>query len=204
MLARAICIVVGCLFGNVLTAEVVARAKLGKSARNVGSGNPGMANIGAVMGTKWAAVVLLGDVAKTLAACMLARWLVAPELGQLAMLYAGVGAAIGHNFPLWMHFRGGKGVAVTCAAIFFFDPVIGGLCCLAGFLVVLATRYLCWGAVAITVAFAAAMLAVAGAGEAFALACVLLALMLVKHGAHCLRALQGSEPKSHLFKGGRS
>ena len=69
VLARLLCLLVGYVFGSFLTAEVIARAVAGKSARQLGSGNPGMANITAQLGPKAGLVVLAGDLLKTAAAC---------------------------------------------------------------------------------------------------------------------------------------
>ncbi len=55
-----------------------------------------------------------------------------PELGHTALLYGGLGAVLGHNWPIWHKGRGGKGVAVTCAWLMLYLPVTGVLCCLAG------------------------------------------------------------------------
>ena len=112
MLQRLLCLLVGYLCGCFLTAELVARARTGKSAVALGTGNPGMANLAHELGKGWGAVVLAGDIAKTALAFGLCRALF-PALGGLSGLWAGLGAVLGHNFPFWRGFRGGKGVAVT-------------------------------------------------------------------------------------------
>lgn len=199
MLERMLCIVVGYACGCFLTADLVARRKLGASAFDVGSHNPGMANIGSLLGVKWAAVVLAGDILKTVAACELARWAIAPSLGQIAVLYGGCGAILGHNFPAWTRFRGGKGVAVTCSMLVLFDPVWGGISLLIGLAVVALTRQLCYGAVLITAVFCVFVFMLYGVGEAFAVSLFVFAMMLLKHGGPCWRALHGQEPSAHLL-----
>ena len=124
MLQRLLCLLLGYLCGCFLTAELVARARTGKSAAALGTGNPGMANLAHELGKGWGAVVLAGDIAKTALAFGLCRALF-PALGGLSGLWAGLGAVLGHNFPLWRGFRGGKGVAVTCAALIL-SPPCGG------------------------------------------------------------------------------
>lgn len=106
---RLICLAAGYVCGCLLTAEAVARWKTGRGARTLGSGNPGMANIAGALGKGAGALVLAGDLLKTALACALCRLLLAPDLGRLAVLYAGLGAALGHNFPFWSGFHGGKG-----------------------------------------------------------------------------------------------
>ena len=109
---RGLCLLAGYLFGGFLTAEVVARCTAGVSARDIGTGNPGMANIATHLGKKAGLLVLAGDVIKTAVACWFCHQL-APELGLTSLLYGGLGAVLGHNWPIWYKGRGGKGVAVT-------------------------------------------------------------------------------------------
>ena len=144
-----ICTVIGYLCGCFLTAELAARLAEGKSASEIGSGNPGMANIMANLGKKAGFFVLAGDVGKTLIAFGVSWLLAGGLLGRETFLWAGLGVVLGHNFPFWKKFRGGKGVAVTCTWLIFFMPVWGTVSCIAGGAVVLATGYLPLGAVLI-------------------------------------------------------
>lgn len=96
----------------------------GQKRRTIGSCNPGTANITRQMGKAWGLLVLAGDLLKTAAACWLCAALF-PELGRLVYLWAGLGATLGHNFPVWLGFRGGKGVATTCACFCFCFPRSG-------------------------------------------------------------------------------
>lgn len=192
---RGICLLIGYLCGSFLTAELVARYRTGRSARELGSGNPGMANLAGQLGPAWGAAVLLGDVGKTALACLLG-WRLCPALGDLAPLYAGMGAVLGHDFPLWTGFRGGKGVAVTCTWMILAQPLWGTACCLAGLGLVLWTGYLPLGAAAIPVLF----LLPAGLGlgpEAGALALANALLMILRNRAGLGRVLRGAEPR-HL------
>ena len=218
---RVVCILIGYLCGCVLTANIVARRKAGKSAFEIGSGNPGMANIGSQFGAGSGAVVLLLDIAKTIVAVVIAGvWcraffagsafttvvvaspahLAFPDSGTLATFYAGLGATIGHNFPFWHRFSGGKGVTTTCSAIILFHPVAGVIACLIGLGIVLVTSQLCYGAVVIPVAFIVALVIMHAPGEVLAIAIVLLVLMLIAHGGPCIRALQGREPETRLLR----
>lgn len=218
---RLVCILIGYLFGCVLTANIVARQRTGRSAFDIGSGNPGMANIGREFGVGSAAVVLLFDILKTIAAVAVAGvWCRAffadatlttvvvsspahlgfPDSGTLATFYAGLGATIGHNFPFWHRFSGGKGVTTTCAAIILFHPVAGVISCIIGLAVVVFSRQLCYGAVIIPVAFIVALIILHAPAEVIVIAVVLLVLMLIAHGGPCLRAMQGREPRTNLFR----
>lgn len=199
MLERVLCLVVGYAFGCFLTADIVARARTGESATEMGTGNPGMANIAAQLGSKWALVTLAGDVGKTAAASGLCYWLIAPDLGTLTVLEAGFGVVLGHNFPFWNKFIGGKGVAVTCAAITFFDPLWGFTSLMAGLFVTLMTKQLCFGAVGLIGCFCIIEGILHGPGEVLLFCLLFFAMMLYCHGAPCWRALHGREPETDLI-----
>lgn len=196
MAERLICLLTGYLLGTFLTADAVARWRTGMGAGSLGSGNPGMANIAGSLGAGWGALVLAGDVGKTALACGLCRWVLCPNLGQTAVLWAGLGAVLGHNFPAWRRFRGGKGVAVTCTCLILAQPVLGVVSCLAGLGVVLGTGYLPVGAVVIPVAFLVPALVLLGPEEG-AWAAVLTAVMLSRHRHGLSRVLRGEEER-HL------
>ena len=152
-------LVIGYLFGNLLTAELVARLHLHKSAFEIGSGNPGTANITKQAGLKYGAIVLSGDILKTVAACLLCRYVLFPPAdglplsGALRIAWAGLGCTIGHNLPFWHRFKGGKGVATTCATLFLISPVPGTLAMLIGLAAVKLKKSLAWGGILIPAAF---------------------------------------------------
>ena len=191
---RGICLLAGYLLGGFLTAEAVARSLTGKSARALGTGNPGMANITAQLGKAAGFAVLAGDVAKTVLAVWFCVRYAAPELGRTAVLYAGLGAILGHNWSVWHGFHGGKGVAVTCTWLILYLPVTGLLCCLAGGAAVLLWGYLPVGAVLIP------LLAVPLAGmqygtEAGVGTALAAAIMLSRHAKGLWGVWLGTEPR---------
>lgn len=189
-----ICTVISYLCGCFLTAELAARLAEGKSASEIGSGNPGMANIMANLGKKAGFFVLAGDVGKTLIAFGVSWLLAGGLLGRETFLWAGLGVVLGHNFPFWKKFRGGKGVAVTCTWLIFFMPVWGTVSCLAGGAVVLATGYLPLGAVLIPLLGTCFAFFSQGimAGIFFLLSFL---LMLSRHYRGLLRIVRGTEER---------
>ena len=191
--ARLACILLGYLFGSFLTAEVVARVVSGKSARQLGTGNPGMANIMAQLGKGAGLLTLAGDTLKTVAACGAAYYATAPLSGQASILYAGLGAVLGHNYPAWARFRGGKGVAVTCVWLVLYLPFWGTLCCIAGGALVLWLGYLPLGAVVIpALAILPAWLSY---GPESILTLALAIIMFSRHYHGLMRIRQGTEPR---------
>lgn len=195
---RFLCILIGYLFGCFLTAEIVTRYKTGKRVFEMGSGNPGMANIALSLGIKCAAVTLLGDILKTALACLLCRFVFFPPLGRVAVLYAGFGAALGHGFPFWHSFRGGRSVTVTCSYLILFSSLWGIFAELLGLGAVLATGYLAAGALLIPCLFLLPAFLLYG----FESGIVVLAgtaLMFVLHIDSLKRIARGTEKKVDLL-----
>ena len=120
---RPVCIALGYLYGSFLTADLVVRAKTGKH-RWDSFGNPGTANVASRLGTRYGIIVLCGDILKTVLACICGLLLL-PGPERLGVLYAGFGAVIGHCWPVWKGFRGGKGIACAGTAAVLFSPAIG-------------------------------------------------------------------------------
>lgn len=131
MVIRIICLLIGYVFGLLQTAYFYGKAH-GIDIRQHGSGNAGTTNTLRVLGTKAGLIVFAGDCLK----CMAAVWLVRLLFGRahedliyLLCLYAGAGAILGHNYPFYLKFKGGKGIAATAGMVLSFHPyfIITGL-----------------------------------------------------------------------------
>lgn len=109
-MARLWATLIGYLFGNLLFAMIVGRIFLRIDPTKYGSGNPGTANMGAVFGKKWGILTCVGDLLKSLIALIIVLLLYHQKL---YLAYAGLGLMLGHCFPIWNKFHGGKGVAVA-------------------------------------------------------------------------------------------
>ena len=111
--------IVGYVVGTVSSADVVARlAAGGVDLRDVGTGNPGAANAAAVLGKKVGAAIMIGDVAKGVVAGRLGRRIAGPDGTHVAAS----AAVVGHCFPVWNGFRGGKGVATSIGQVLVAFP----------------------------------------------------------------------------------
>ena len=124
MVQRLICLAIGYLFGLFHTSYFYGKAH-GIDIREYGSGNAGTTNALRVLGKKAGAIVLIGDLFKCIIAVILTKLVfgpVYPEIKYLLCLYTGAGAVLGHNFPFYMGFKGGKGVAATGGLILSFHP----------------------------------------------------------------------------------
>jgi Predicted membrane protein len=114
-----IAIICGYLLGSIPSAYIAARLKKGIDIREVGSKNMGTINVYHEVGLIEAALVLLADAGKGIGAVLIARWLGIPLAFQLL---TGLAAVIGHTFPVFLKFRGGKGGATTVGILLFLMP----------------------------------------------------------------------------------
>lgn len=175
---KCLCLLIGYAFGCILFADLFARIR-GLNIYASGSGNPGMANSSRVLGRKTAVLVLLGDILKTLLAVLLCQYLF-PDLGSISILYTGLGCTLGHDFPFWHRFDGGKGVTCICATIILYSPLWGILAGLSGLLLVLLKKGLKAAACTISIVFFAAMVFTAPI-EAVLLSGILMILMIARN-----------------------
>ena len=119
---RLVCLAVGYLFGIFQTGYIYGRVH-GIDIRKYGSGNSGSTNALRVMGKKAGLTVFLGDFLKTVIPCMAVRFVFKdqPDYAYVYMLYIGLGVILGHNYPFYLHFKGGKGIAATAGIILSID-----------------------------------------------------------------------------------
>lgn len=176
MTQRIVSLAIGYLCGMVLFAHFAGRLTH-KDLSQEGSGNLGMANTIRVLGRKWGAMVLAGDILKVIVAVAVCQLLYHEAI---LTLYAGLGAALGHCYPAWHHFTGGKAVACLSAAYVLYAPLWGIVSLAVGGLAVLLKMGLKWGAVLISLTFACAM-GLTGSQEAFWLSLVMAALMILRN-----------------------
>ena len=130
----------------------------GMDIRKHGSGNAGSTNALRTMGVKAGAITLLGDCFKCVIAVLVVRGIFAsrcPEILPLLSLYAGFGAVLGHNYPFYLGFKGGKGIAATAGMILATDLRMAAVCLVVFVVIVAVTRYVSLGSLVVTVLFLA-------------------------------------------------
>lgn len=152
MTTRLVILLIGYLLGNIQTGYLLGRTRH-MDIRQFGSGNSGATNTLRVLGKKAGAIVFFGDFFKAFLPCLFVRILFFGGMGYLYMLYMGLGVVLGHNFPFYLGFRGGKGVASTAGVILALDFRIAMACLVVFLLVVIATRYVSLGSMAVMIAF---------------------------------------------------
>ena len=199
VLPRLLSCLIGYLFGCVLTGEIVAYRFAGKSAQHLGeTGNPGMANIMASLGFVPGLLVLIGDIVKTALAIVISWLLFGDDAGWIVVLYAGLGATLGHDFPFWRGFRGGKGVVTTNLSITVYSVLWGVVANLLGAAIVAATQYLCLAGPACPAVFAVIMF-IRGDVEAGVISVALTALALFCHGKSIRGMFNGTTSRTDVL-----
>lgn len=187
--------------GNFLTADVVAKKFAGKSAFQVGEGNPGMASISANLGTEAGAITLFGDAFKTVAAQWLTIALAKPALSREdAAMLAGTAVTLGHCFPAAHDFKGGKGVATMTTAQTVAWPAWGIPSALIGLGSVVATQYLCIGGVVIPAVFLIGALFARKSPLFILCSFINLAVAIQAHGPAIAGIPTGETPKTDVLK----
>ncbi|MBN8993499.1 MAG: glycerol-3-phosphate 1-O-acyltransferase PlsY [Rhizobiales bacterium] len=191
----------GYLLGSLNTAVIVGKI-YGKDITSHGSKSGGLTNTLRVLGRSAAVFVLVGDVLKGLLACLIGLQLgVYVQSGQaidcVSLLAAGAGAVIGHNWPVYFGFKGGKGALTAVAVLFMVDWRMALICLGLFVLLVAATRYVSLGTICATLLFAAISFIPAFSHTVYfhIFACLMASIVLFKHRENIQRLLSGTENK---------
>lgn len=190
-----ICLGFAYLLGSLCSAILVCRAAKLPDPREEGSKNPGATNVLRIAGKQYAALVLVGDFLKGVLSIWLAMLL---QLSTFNQALVGLAAVIGHMFPCFFDFKGGKGVATTLGVLVGFNPLLGLLAALTWLVVAFFSRYSSLSSiVSVTLAPFYALLAF-GEEAAFAPLLAIAAAVLYQHKENIKRLVDGSESKLEL------
>ncbi len=194
-----IILVVAYLLGSINTSIIVSKILIGDDIRNHGSGNAGATNTLRTVGKKGAVLVVLGDVLKAVIAIMLAKFIARDS--STATYIAGIGAVLGHNFPLYFKFRGGKGIIVSTVAILFADPILGLITAIIAILIMAISKYVSLGSISGAVLFVVLALIFRNTNPDFVVFATMLALLAIyMHRSNIARLLAGQENKLNFGK----
>ena len=213
MIARIICLAVGYLCGLFQTAYIYGRTK-GIDIREKGSGNAGTTNTLRTFGVKAGVLVLFVDMLKCAIACLAARFIIAPylapDINYLLVLYAAAGAILGHNFPFYMNFRGGKGIAATAGLIICFHWSFFIMGVIVFFGTFFTTHYVSLGSLLVYAGFIIQIIiegqtgvfgmSQAALNEMYIVSAILAVMAYYKHRENIKRLLKGQERKTYLKK----
>jgi glycerol-3-phosphate acyltransferase PlsY len=181
---------IGYLAGSIPFAFLAGRYFRGVDIRRIGSGNVGAANVLRSTGALTAVVVMLLDAAKGAGAVFFAQRL-AP--GDAAPAAAGIAAVVGHVYPIWLRFRGGKGVATAAGAFAVLTPLALAPAAAIFVATVWATRFISLGSIVATLALGPIALALGASGAVVGAAGAVALLIVFRHRTNIGRLLAGTE-----------
>lgn len=196
-----ICLVLGYLLGSINPAILVSHFK-GEDIRKKGSGNAGATNTLRTYGKAAALIVTLGDAAKCVLSVLLAMAvmaLTAPEMTLYGKIAAAAGCILGHLFPLYFGFRGGKGVLTAVTAVLMLDVRVGLIALAVFILAVLLSSYVSLGSIlGAASAIVSAMILAVPPVKGFTLAAGM--MVIIRHRANIGRLIAGTEAKTSFGK----
>ena len=210
--ARVVSLLIGYIFGMFVSGFFLGKSKH-VDLREKGSGNVGTTNTARVLGLKYGAITLLCDCLKPVLASLVV-WLIFGRAYaghiRLLILYASFGAVLGHDFPAFMKFKGGKGVATSVGLILLCFPQAFPICAVLFFSAVGITRYVSLGSILAAVGFGAQAIVMGylgwlsypagNVGEAVVIAEIISVLVIILHRSNIGRLENGAENKFSLHK----
>ena len=212
IVARVIAVAIGYVFGLFQTGYLYGKSQ-GIDIRNEGSGNAGTTNSLRVLGVKAGVITFAGDLFKAIFAVLLVEALFGktyPELVKILGLYAGFGAVLGHNFPFYLKFKGGKGIACTSGMILAVCPMAAPICLFLFIVSIAITRYVSLGSILVVVSYLIQVIVFGQLGylnvdaaylpEFYIVSACFTAMALWRHRANIKRLLTGTENKFGLKK----
>jgi glycerol-3-phosphate acyltransferase PlsY len=194
------------MIGSVPTAVWISRNQFNIDIRDYGSGNAGATNTFRVLGAKWGTAVMMIDMLKGLLAVKLALLLPYYVQNDFArtnfQIGLGLAAVLGHIFPVWAEFRGGKGVATLFGLVLGISPLTAMGCVGVFLLVLFLTRFVSLSSILASLAFPVFIIIIFNVdNEAYRIFAIAVALLVIlTHQKNITRLLRGSESKAPIFK----
>jgi glycerol-3-phosphate acyltransferase PlsY len=187
---QILAVVIAYLLGSVSFGVLVARSQ-GIDIHTVGSGNTGTSNVMRVLGRKLGAVVLLGDAGKGMLAAAIGIWMVDPAFGYVTLF----AAVLGHAFPVFHRFRGGKSVATALGGFVVLAPAVGVTLTIIWAVILIVWKTASVGSI-IVMLLAVPLLAITGRrGSDLAWSGAIVVFILIRHSGNIERLMHGSERK---------
>ena len=196
-----LCLLAGYFFGGLSGGHIVGKI-YHVDVRQHGSGNLGATNVLRTLGKKAGFITLCIDLGKVVVPILIVRYLLFPQYpawsyeNQLLVLYVALGTVIGHNFPLGLEFRGGKGVACMAATIILFDIPMAAAVFTVFFLIIAVTRYVSLASMTVALLFALWVTFITESGIQMILTVWAFPFLVIfMHRSNIKRLLNGTENK---------
>lgn len=182
----------GYVLGAIPTSVLISKLCFHDDIRRHGSGNPGTSNMTRTYGYKYGFCVLIGDMLKG----FLGAWIGSLLLGPNGLYYGGLAAVLGHNWPVFLKFKGGKGVATTMGVMMAILPWWTLLACALFALILFTTRYFSLSSlVSILFLWVVTLISYASNTTLFLFVTLLTLLIFIRHRSNIDRLLSGTENK---------
>lgn len=189
--------VIAYLLGSISFGMIISKLAGGPNLREVGSKNTGATNVLRVMGVKVGFTVFVLDILKALIACIIGRvW-----MGLNGAMIAGLAVVLGHNWPCFFQFKGGKGVASTLAVMLMTFPIPAVICYIVAIGLIAATKFVSLGSITLAALFALLVIITNWGSWLIVLWVLAIAGLLIwRHHANIGRLLRGEENKLSFKK----
>ncbi len=210
-LSVVLCMAVGYLLGSINTSIIISRLFFGEDVRDYGSGNAGMTNVLRTYGKKSAVLTLLGDVLKTVISVVIGRFIGFPIMfaagyGEFAYgisfagYLTGLFTVIGHTFPIYYKFKGGKGVLCAATAIAVLSPLTFIWLLVIFAIIVIGTKFVSLGSIIAVMAYPILLPKIEGVSICTIFAFLIAVIVVFNHRENIKRLLKGDENKLSIGK----
>ncbi len=190
-------VVAGYLIGNIASSYFAGRLLKNIDIREHGSGNAGATNTFRVLGFKAGLAVFACDVVKGIMAALIGGWITGSLIGAII---AGCAAVIGHNWPIVLGFKGGKGIATSLGMMIAIFPLISFILFILAVLIILITRYVSLASIVAALLFPVLLVVFREPVEVLFFGLAISALAIFRHRSNIVRLIKGKESRISFRK----
>ncbi|MBE5802975.1 MAG: glycerol-3-phosphate 1-O-acyltransferase PlsY [Clostridiales bacterium] len=187
------------LMGSISTGLLVAKIANGPNLREVGSKNTGASNVLRTMGLKSGLITFVGDCLKCLLAALIGRWALGhvADQAQYGAMWASLFVILGHNWPVFFQFKGGKGVASSCGMMLVCFPIPALISYVVAIAIIATTKFISLGSMCMLTLYAILVSVFFSNGDLIIIgwAVLMAVLCIIRHRANVVRLLNGTESK---------
>ena len=199
IIKNLVVLLIAYLLGSINTSIIVSKIMINDDIRNHGSGNAGATNTLRTVGKLGALFVVIGDILKTVIAILIAKFIL--DFNPSSVYIAGLGTVLGHNFPLYFKFKGGKGIVVSTVAMIFAAPIIGLVVAILAILIMWISRYVSLGSISGAVILVIMGFIFKSSDPDFIVFSLMLAILAIyMHRDNIKRLISGTENKFSFKK----